>query len=119
MNRNPEGRGGFQDHPELRSNGRWRPEDSYKYNINKFKAMSLGDFLKWKGENPNATMAQLAAYVRVEKAIDKLDEFKEAADRSEGKSKESLDVDWKGEDVHKWEIKIVRGKKGTPGDGGV
>ena len=47
--------------------------------------------------------------------------IKDLLDRLYGKPKESLDVDLKGEEVHKWEVVIVDGKKdgaGSTGDTG-
>lgn len=37
---NPTGKGGFGDHPENACHGRWRKEDSYTYNVNKFGRMT-------------------------------------------------------------------------------
>jgi len=44
--------------------------------------------------------------------------IKDLLDRLYGKPKESLDVDMKGEAVHKWEVVIVDGTKGSAGDTG-
>jgi len=38
--RNPTGKGGFGDHPENAAHGRWRKEDSYTYNVNKYGRMT-------------------------------------------------------------------------------
>jgi len=40
MNRNPEGKGGFQDHPELRNNGGRLPNPMKEYTRERFKAMT-------------------------------------------------------------------------------
>ena len=40
MVNNPTGKGGFGDHPENACNSRWRKEDSYTYNVNKFGRMT-------------------------------------------------------------------------------
>lgn len=37
---NPTGKGGFGDHPENACHGRWRKEDSYTYNVNKYGRMT-------------------------------------------------------------------------------
>lgn len=37
---NPTGKGGFGDHPENACKGRWRKEDSYTYNVNKYGRMT-------------------------------------------------------------------------------
>ncbi len=81
---NPTGKGGFQDHPELRSNGRWSKETSFRYWLSYFKTLPLKEFSQYKNRNPNICMAALAAWARVAKAIEKLEEFKEVANRTEG-----------------------------------
>ena len=87
MVRNPTGKGGFGDHPENRSPGGWKKENSFSYQMNRFKNMTVDDFLKWLKENPKdtRTMAEELAYARVFKARESLMEFKEVADRTEGK----------------------------------
>lgn len=40
MVNNPTGKGGFGDHPENACRGRWRKEDSYTYNVNKYGRMT-------------------------------------------------------------------------------
>ena len=37
---NPTGKGGFGDHPENASKGRWRKEESYTYNVNRYGRMT-------------------------------------------------------------------------------
>lgn len=37
---NPTGKGGFGDHPENACRGRWRKEDSYTYNVNRYGRMT-------------------------------------------------------------------------------
>lgn len=37
---NPTGKGGFGDHPENACHGRWRKEDSYTYNVNRYGRMT-------------------------------------------------------------------------------
>lgn len=81
---NPEGKGGFQDHPELRSNGRWSKETSFSYWLNFFKTLPLEEFKQYKAKHTDLCMAGLIAWARVAKAIEKLEEFKEVANRTEG-----------------------------------
>lgn len=40
MVNNPTGKGGFGDHPENACHGRWRKEDSYTYNVNRYGRMT-------------------------------------------------------------------------------
>jgi hypothetical protein len=97
MNRNPEGKGGFQDHPELRSDGRWSKDNSFSYWMNFFKAMTVKDFKAYDSIKPEEerTMAEELAYVRVIKSRKELAEFQVLANRTEGMPKEfkSLQVE--------------------------
>jgi len=84
MNRNPEGKGGFQDRPEDRSNGRWDKADSISYQYNKLLRMSDKEFEDFVPE----TIAQRVALVRLNNSIkaDGLADTKEVTDRTEGKA---------------------------------
>ena len=96
-NRNPNGNGGFKDHPENKSNGMWRKEDSQSYCLNMFLKMSEEEFLKWASENPPAerTIAQTLAYNRVVKAKTDLKNYKEITNRTEGMPRQTIDLDSK------------------------
>ncbi len=83
MNRNPTGKGGFQDHPELRSPGGWKKESTYEYWLKFFKNLPWKEFQNYKKDNLN--MAALGAYTRVKRSLDSIQEYKEVADRTEGK----------------------------------
>jgi len=86
---NPTGKGGFQDHPELRSNGRWSKDNSFSYWMNFFKAMSVEEFKEYERIKPekDRTMAETLAYARVFRARIELKEFQEVANRTEGMPK--------------------------------
>lgn len=91
---NPTGKGGFGDHPEHRSDGRWSPETSFTYWYNKFKSMTLDELDQWKKDNPRGKRMVSAslALSRIDKADNDLKEFQEIADRSEGRPKQSVDL---------------------------
>jgi len=93
MNRNPTGKGGFQDHPELRSDGGWKKEDSIGYQYNYLMRLTINDFKKWLTDNPEdeRTMAQELAYQAMLQARKDLAYLKEVTDRTEGKPKQSTD----------------------------
>lgn len=93
---NPTGKGGFQDRPQDRSNGRWKKENSISYNYNLFMAMSEDEFDEFKG----TTMAQSIAYNRIKAAKKSLFDVKEITDRTEGKAPQSIDMTSKGESVN-------------------
>ena len=98
MNRNPEGKGGFQDHPELRSDGRWSKDNSFSYWMNFFKAMSVKDFRNYETvkTEDERTMAESLAYARVFKSRTELAEFQVVANRTEGMPKEFKNVHVEG-----------------------
>lgn len=41
MNRNPEGKGGFGDHPENRNPGGWKKEDTPRYKLEQMMKLSI------------------------------------------------------------------------------
>lgn len=90
---NPTGKGGFAEHPENRSNGRWDKDNSFSYWFNAFKAMSVKEFESWKDKNPPAerSMAAQLAYKRIKNAVTELQDFREVADRTEGKAVQSIE----------------------------
>lgn len=92
---NPTGKGGFRDHPEHRSDGGWRAEDSINYQYNKFIRMTIEEFDTFKAiiETSKATKAQEMAYEAVIKAKAEYLYLKEITDRVEGKPKQTIDAD--------------------------
>lgn len=99
MNRNPEGRGGFGDHPE-HSNPGGRPKNaqSFSYWYGVFKNMSVAELKRWQSENPEDTRTVAAdlAYRRIFNSQKDLKEFQEVADRSEGKPKMVAEIEHTG-----------------------
>lgn len=91
--RNPTGKGGFRDHPETRANGRWSKENSYSYWLNFFKTLSIPEFQEYKRKHSSdMSMAALAAYARVMKSVEKLEEFREVANRTEGMPRQQIEL---------------------------
>jgi hypothetical protein len=90
---NPEGKGGFGDNPQNRSNGRWKSEDSQHYCLNMFLHMSLADFKQWEKDHPenSRTVAQSLAYARIVNARLRLADYKEVTDRTEGQAKQVVE----------------------------
>ena len=91
ITRNPKGTGGFADHPENRSDGRWSKDNSFSYWMNFFKKLTVAEFKDYQRTKPDdqRTVAESLAYVRVLKSRDDLKEFQEVANRTEGKSVET------------------------------
>ena len=93
-NVNPTGKGGFGDHPENRSNGRWSKDNSFSYWMNFFKHLTVKDFKEYEKTKPEdeRTMAESLAYARVFRSRNELAEFQVVANRTEGMPREIKDV---------------------------
>lgn len=97
MNRNPTGKGGFQERPNDRSNGRWNKDESISYQYNKLLRMppeALDGFIP-------ETNAQAIAKARIiaARSINGLLDTKEITDRVEGKAPQSIDVTSDGDSI--------------------
>jgi hypothetical protein len=92
--RNPTGKGGFAEHPENRSDGRWSKDNSFSYWMNYFKTLTPKEFEVWQKENPSdkRTIAADLAARRIIKAQNDLKEFQEIANRTEGKPEQPVKV---------------------------
>lgn len=90
---NPTGKGGFGDNPHNRnSGGRYPRNESFTYWYSFFKGMTVTEYNKWAVDNPEntRTIAANLALIRLENAKESLKEFKEVADRSEGKPTQKI-----------------------------
>lgn len=114
-NPNPNGVGGFGDHPEHQSPGGWNPKHTFSYQMNRFKAMTINELEEWNKNTPKniRTVAEDLAFRRVFNALTKLEEFKEVADRTEGKPKQRVETDDLGQ---REEIEKLRSKLEKIGD---
>ena len=106
-NPNPTGKGGFQERPQDISPGGWDKNNSFSYWLNYFKTLKIDEFKAYKQEHPDMTMAALAAYARAGKMIEDLPEFREVADRTEGKAKQNFDITTDGEKINAISIEII------------
>lgn len=99
---NPTGKGGFGDNPQNRSNGRWSKENSFSYWLNYFKSLTVPEFRDYETNKPEEerTVAESLAYARISKARADLSEFKEVADRTEGKAMQSIDMTTGGDKIN-------------------
>lgn len=91
-NPNPTGKGGFQDHPENRSDGHWVKGQTFRYWFDFFKEMTIDGLKQWMKDNPTGKRLVIAdlALIRVTNARTDLKEFQEVADRSEGKVPQTI-----------------------------
>lgn len=98
MNRNPEGKGGFGDNPQNRSNGSWKKTETFRYWYEIFKEMTVKEFKEWQETNPEDTrsIASNLAFRRIFNSLDDLKEFQEVANRSEGMPKQTNELSGTG-----------------------
>lgn len=87
---NPTGKGGFVDHPENRSSGTWRKEDSISYQYNKLMRMKPSELATFEPE----TVAQDIALARIKEAkkVTGLSDAREITDRTEGKAPQYIGI---------------------------
>lgn len=74
MNRNPTGKGGFQDHPELRHNGAWKKENTPRGKLEKLlNEVTVGEFMEQIQSNDDTnvdmTLGDMLMSARVNRAI--------------------------------------------------
>jgi hypothetical protein len=95
---NPTGKGGFVKGKSGNPGGRPKNAESFAYWYQAFKNMTVGELEQWTKDNPKDTRTVAAdlAYQRVFNAQNDLKEFQEVADRSEGKPKQTTDLNVSG-----------------------
>ena len=89
----------FGSRPENRSNGHWRKEDSYSYQLRLMDRMTIKKFEEWIKNNPeeSRTLAQEKAYHAQLKSRTDLAYLKEVTDRTEGKAPQNIGLTTGGE----------------------
>lgn len=95
---NPSGKGGFQERPNDRSDGRWNKDESISYQYNRLLRMPPEELDEYVPE----TNAQAIAKTRITAARgdNGLMDTKEITDRVEGKAPQSIDMTSKGESIN-------------------
>lgn len=108
---NPTGKGGFAERPEDRSSGHWDSKNTFSYQMNKFKNMTVKEFMEYEQTHPDSerTVAESLAYARVAKARKDLREFEVVANRTEGMPKFSVDHTTKGDKIDNVNVTIKYG----------
>lgn len=93
---NPKGKGGFGEHPENRSDGRWNGRSSINYNLSKYKAMTDSEIEEVKEHLDELTQAEkialkavLGAEVDTEFGFRK---YQDLVDRTEGRPRQTIDA---------------------------
>lgn len=93
---NPQGVGGFAEHPENRSDGRWSGRASVTYNLNRFKAMTNRELAEVIADSNNLTQAErmaLNAILRAKKESEfGFKAYQDLVDRTEGKPRQTIDA---------------------------
>ena len=90
---NPTGIGGFRDHPELRSPGGWKKENTISYQYHRFINMPPDELKAFvKVPDNEKTVAMDIAYRRVVASYKSLADVKEISDRTEGKAVQQMEI---------------------------
>lgn len=105
---NPNGKGGFSENPQNRSNGRWSKETSISYWYNHLIRLNLEEFEAFTPE----TMAQQLAYNSIVESKKELNYLKEVTDRTEGKAFQQTDITSNGETIQNTPIFPTNGLNG-------
>lgn len=110
---NPEGKGGFGDHPENRNPGGWDKTQSISYQYNRLMRLPFEELKNFQPE----TVAQKIALQRVRTAItnEGLQDTKEITDRTEGKAPQSIDVTSGGEQIKTTLVEFIGLDGSDPG----
>lgn len=99
---NPTGIGGFQDHPELRSDGGWKKENVFSYQYKRFMNMTTDELQEYRTQPSGSHLVvEELAYNAMMRAKNSLPDMKEITDRTEGKAHESIDITSGGESLVK------------------
>lgn len=89
---NPDGKGGFADNPDNRSDGRWDKTKVFSYQYRRFMNMTIPELKEYALKpDEERTVVEDLAYERVRAAKISLPDVKEITDRTEGKPKQSID----------------------------
>ena len=112
-NNNPDGKGGFGDHPENRNNGTWDSKNTFSFQMSRFKNMTITELEKWNKETPKdvRTVAEDLAFHRVFNAQKDLKEFEVVADRTEGKAPQTMVIEGGFFTREKLKIAVVDGEE--------
>ena len=109
---NPTGKGGFQDHPELMSGGRWSKDTSISYWLNFFIRLDVAKFRQWEKdvEEQDRSVAQSIAYARVFAARAALKESEFVTNRTEGYPMQQIEQTTVPEDLDNLSEEELRAK---------
>jgi len=94
MNRNPEGKGGFQERPQDISPGGWSKETSQSYWLHKFQSLTVDELEKWKTDNPMGSRLVAAdlALTRILECKKDFRVYQAVVNRCEGMPRQTTEV---------------------------
>lgn len=97
MNRNPNGKGGFQERPQDRHNGAWKKEETARYKLELIIKMSDSEIQEFIDSDETPRFDKNMA-----KAVQKGEwrEIDSMINQVYGKPKESVDVTTQGESIN-------------------
>lgn len=92
---------GFDKHPENRSDGGWKKENSIGYQYRRFLNMTTEELKAWDKSTPEneRTVAMDIAYAQIVQSRKSLPHAKEVTDRTEGKAPQAIDITTGGEQI--------------------
>lgn len=97
---NPTGKGGFQERPQDRNSGHWKPENTISYQYRRFLSMTPKQLADWSKTPPEQrTVAMDLAYERIRASRKSLPDIREVTDRTEGKAPQAIDITSRGEQL--------------------
>ena len=96
-NRNPSGKGGFQERPEDRGSSVWDKRHTISFQMCRMLRMEPKEFENFFENEEDITQAMVIAHERVRRAKQILPEAHFVADRIEGKAKERVELETKEE----------------------
>lgn len=102
---------GFDKHPENRSNGKWKAEDSIPYQYNMLLRLTVSEIKEWRKRYPEnvRTMAQEIAFFMIWGAPQDLKKVVEITDRTSGKAPQTMDLTTGGESLNQFsDEQIIR-----------
>lgn len=108
---NPTGKGGLGDNPQnINEGGRPKNQQRFGYWLQFFKNMTNEEFINYAKVRGQSQMfvAELIAYERVLNARNNLKEYKDLADRTEGRAVQSIDLTSKGEKITAVQVEIIK-----------
>jgi len=109
---NPSGKGGFQDHPENRSDGRWSGAESLDFMLNKYSHFTR-EQLEAEFKRPGLTAVEHTALVNVVSMMKDSDRGLKTrtffAERTQGKPRQQIDSNIRGADLPVINIQFAQG----------